>query len=85
MVELVERFQDFIEAAEHIRRGVYQVIEEPKSVEVRIRAGRYGFIGSYEREKPELQAVLKFCEIKGFIKIRGIIRDEAFFTAPMVD
>jgi len=85
MVELVERFQDFIEIADHHRIGVYQVIEEPKSVEVRIRAGRYGYVGSYERENPELKTVLKYCEVKGFIKIRGIIRDEAFFTVPTVD
>ncbi len=85
MVEIVERFQDFIEIADHHRMGVYQVIEDGKSVEIRIRAGRYGYIGSYEPENPELKAALKYCEIKGFIKIRGIIRDEAFFTVPTVD
>ena len=85
MVELVERFQDFIEIAEHVRRGVYQLVEEDKNVEVRIRAGRYGYVGSYEPENPELKAVLKYCQFKGFVKIRGIIRDEQFFTAPLVE
>ena len=85
MVELVERFQDFIEVADHHRIGVYQVVEESGNIEVRIRAGRYGYIGCYESENPELKAVLKYCETKGFIKIRGIIRDEQFFTVPTVD
>jgi len=85
MVELVERFQDFVEVADHHRVGVYQVIEDGKSVEIRIRAGRYGYVGSYEPENPELQAALKYCEAKGFIKIRGHIPDEAFFKAPMIE
>lgn len=85
MVEIVERFQDFIEIADHHRIGVYQVIEGPENVEIRIRVGRYGFVGNYDREDPELNSVLKYCEIKGFIKIRGTIQDEQFFTAPTVD
>ena len=46
MVEIVEHFQDFIEIADHHRMGVYQIIDDGKSVEIRIRAGRYGYIGS---------------------------------------
>lgn len=86
MVELVERFVDFVEAVEHCRLGAYQIRDCGDGVEIRIRAGRFGYIGIYDdRENTELKAVKNFCAAKGFIKIRGHIPDEMFFTAPMVD
>jgi len=86
MVELVERFQDFTEATEYCRLGVYQIRDLEDGVEVRIRAGRFGYIGIYDdRENPEFKAVKNFCAAKCFIKIKGHIPDEMFFTAPVVD
>jgi len=86
LVEVIERWSDFEAAADHCHVGVYQVRCCVNGTEVRVRAGRYGFIGFFEDSNDHrLKQIRDYCAERGFIKIRGAIRDEAFFTAPTVE
>ena len=85
MVEIVESFQDFAEVAEHYRLGAYQIRDLGEGVEIRIRAGRFGYIGIYDPEDPEFERIKRFCSEKGFIKIRGTVPDDQFFTATVIE
>jgi len=83
MVEIVEQWDDFEAVADRCRYGIYQIEKNVDGVEVRVMAGRFGYIGVFRDEKdPLLERMLHYCKTRRFIKIRGSIRDEYFFTAP---
>ena len=81
MVNLVTEWRDLEEYAKRCRYGCYQVRDAVDGIEVRVLAGKLGYIKTYrDQEDPELKRIVEFCEAEGFIKIRGAIPDEQFFT-----
>lgn len=70
---------------ENCRLGTYQLRETVDGHELRIRAGRLGFVkefnlkGQGEHENEEfLQEITTFCEVQGFVEVTGSISDELF-------
>jgi len=68
--------------AEHCRVGTYQVKQHEEGTEVRVKAGKLGYVAVYDREKPEqkasLESIVHFCKISGFILVEESISDELF-------
>lgn len=81
MVNLVSEWRDLEEYAKRCRHGYYQIRDSLDGVEVRVLAGKLGYIKTYRDPKdPELRRITDFCESEGFIKICGIVPDDRFFT-----
>jgi len=81
MVDLVEVWEEFEDAADRCHYGAYQVSDVGDNVEVRVMAGRFGFIGTFpSRENEQFKVIMSYCKSAGFIKIRGSIPTEFFFT-----
>ena len=79
MVYVTEDWSAFKSYAENCRVGTYQIKEVVEGVEIRVRAGRLGYIATYsDKENPDFKNVKKFCETSGFIKIELTISDEVF-------
>ena len=70
---------------ENCRVGTFQLRETVDGHELRIRAGRLGFIREFKlesegkHEKEEfLQEIMTFCGIQGFVEVTGSMSDELF-------
>jgi len=77
----VEKWEDLEDYAERCRYGVYQVNEVLDGTEIRVVAGRFGYIGRFNDDKDQLQKhILRFCQAMNFIKVSNTIPDELFFS-----
>ena len=66
--------------AEWCRCGMYQVIKNSDSLEVRIMVGRFGYIQTFDSiENEQYKRILRFCNAEGFYRIVSNIPDELFF------
>ena len=83
MVELVENWEDLEKYAEFCRVGIYQIRKDVDGTEVRVHVGRFGYKHVFKDPRDQkLRRILEFCNAEGFIKIRGSIPEEQFFTTP---
>jgi len=81
LVNLVVDWSDLEEYADRCRYGCYQVRDTVDGVEIRVLIGRFGYIKTFKDPKdPEFKRIVEFCESKGFIRIRGNVPEEQFFT-----
>ena len=71
--------------AERCHIGSYQILETPDNEhkEIRVHAGRFGFIASYEKTDPdqlkELTEIVQFCQFNGFLQIDETVSEEDFY------
>jgi len=70
---------------ENCRVGTFQLRETVDGHEIRVRAGRLGFVKEFElkgenehEDEGRFQEIITFCEIQGFVKVTGSISDELF-------
>ena len=86
MVHILECWEEFEDYAKNCRVGGYQVRDTPDGVEVRVQAGRFGYIREFQKTSGELEdkelyeRILKFCRTYGFKKVVGEIPTEQFFV-----
>ncbi len=81
MVSLVESWEDLEEYAKWCRTGAYQMRDMAEGIELRVVAGKYGYVKSFkESNDPLFSHILEFCEAEGFIKVLGNVPDEYFFS-----
>ena len=84
MVSITHDWEGFEGYASNCRVGTYQVKDVVDGKEVRVKAGKLGFVAVYDivdqDEAAFLQRILKFCKLNGFIEVEGSISDELFHT-----
>lgn len=80
MVNVIEEWEDFEKYA-HDKVGFYQILGVDKNIEVRILAGKAGFIKEFKDARDTLlTTILEFCENeRSFLRVGQAIRDEIFF------
>jgi len=82
MVNVTHDWGAFTKYSEHCRVGTYSVQDHQKGKEIRVSAGRLGYIAildeANETQKQIMDEILNWCEIQGFIRIEGTITDELF-------
>jgi len=75
----------FKQYAEHCHIGSYQIVETPDNEhkEIRVHAGKFGFIGTYEKTNPsdnqQLIEITQFCQFNGFLQIDETVSEENFY------
>jgi len=84
MVSITHDWDGFEGYACNCRVGTFQVKHVVDGSEVRVKAGRLGYIAVYDTAVQEeavfLERILKFCKLNGFIEVEGSISDELFHT-----
>jgi len=79
-VNIIDEWEDFAKYA-HDKVGFYQILGVDKNVEVRVLAGKAGFIKEFKDARdPLLAIILEFCENeRSFLRVGETVRDEVFF------
>ena len=79
-MNIIEEWEDFAKYA-HDKVGFYQILGADKNVEVRVLAGKAGFIREFESAvDPLLTKILEFCEKeRSSLRVGETVRDEVFF------
>jgi hypothetical protein len=79
-VNIIEEWDDFAKYA-YDKVGFYQILAADKNIEVRVTAGKAGFIKEFENAiDPLLTKILEFCEKeRSFLRVGETVRDELFF------
>jgi hypothetical protein len=80
LVNIIEEWEDFAKYA-HDKVGFYQILGVDKNIEIRILAGKAGFIKEFKDATDALLAsILEFCEReRSYLRVGQAIRDELFF------
>ena len=80
MVNIIDEWEDFAKYA-HEKVGFYQILGVDKNIEVRVLAGKAGFIREFKDARdPLLIIVLEFCDKeRSFLRVGQAVRDEVFF------
>ncbi len=70
--------------AENCHVGTYQVKQVVEGTEVRVRAGKLGFVGVYNLDVAEqrraYELILQFCVLQQFISVERSVDDSQFHT-----
>jgi hypothetical protein len=79
-VNIIDEWEAFARYA-HDKVGFYQILGADQNVEVRVLAGRAGFIKEFKDARdPLLMTILEFCEHeRSFLRVGETVRDEVFF------
>jgi hypothetical protein len=79
-VNIIDEWEVFARYA-HDKVGFYQILGADKNIEVRVAAGKAGFIKEFENAiDPLLTKILEFCEKeRSFLRVGETVRDEVFF------
>ena len=79
-MNIIDEWEDFAKYA-HDKVGFYQIPGADKNIEVRVLAGKAGFIKEFENAiDPLLTKILEFCEKeRSFLRVGETVRDEVFF------
>lgn len=78
-------WEKFKQYAEHCHVGSYQIADtsDNEHKEVRVHAGKFGFIGVYEKTEPsdqqQISEIIKFCQFEGFLQIDETVSEEDFY------
>jgi len=80
LVNIIDEWEDFAKYA-HDKVGFYQILGADKNIEVRVLAGKAGFIKEFKDARdPLLAIILEFCEKeRSFLRVGETVRDEVFF------
>lgn len=80
LVNIIENWKEFVKYARD-KVGFYQVRGADKNIEVRVMAGKAGFVKEFETANDSLlREILDFCKKEdGFLQVGETVRDEAFF------
>ena len=80
MVNIIDEWEDFAKYA-HDKVGFYQILGVDKNIEVRVLAGKAGFIKEFKDARDSLlTTILEFCENeRSYLRVGQAIRDETFF------
>jgi len=80
LVNIIDEWENFAKYA-HDKVGFYQILGADKNIEVRVAAGKAGFIKEFENAiDPLLTKILEFCEKeRSFLRVGETVRDEVFF------
>ena len=80
MVNIIDEWEDFAKYA-HEKVGFYQILGVDKNIEVRVLAGKAGFIKEFKDARdPQLAIILEFCDKeRSFLRVGQAVRDEVFF------
>ena len=79
-MNIIDEWEDFAKYV-HDKVGFYQILGVDKNVEVRVLAGKAGFIKEFKDARdPLLAIILEFCEKeRSFLRVGETVRDEVFF------
>jgi hypothetical protein len=79
-VNIIDEWEDFAKYA-HEKVGFYQILGVDKNIEVRVLAGKAGFIREFKDARdPQLAIILDFCDKeRSFLRVGQAVRDEVFF------
>ena len=79
-MNIIDERDDFAKYV-HDKVGFYQILGADKNVEVRVLAGKAGFIKEFKDARdPLLAIILEFCEKeRSFLRVGETVRDEVFF------
>jgi hypothetical protein len=80
LVNIIEDWKDFAKYAKG-KVGFYQISGADKNVEIRVTAGKAGFIKEFETATDSLLVeIMDFCKKeRDFLQVGETVRDEAFF------
>lgn len=79
-MNIIDEWEDFAKYA-HEKVGFYQILGVDKNIEVRVLAGKAGFIREFKDARdPQLAIILDFCDKeRSFLRVGQAVRDEVFF------
>ena len=86
MVSILESWEEFEDYARNLKNGAYQIRKTPDGEEIRVAAGRYGFIKEFQVKDGKMEDeqlykhILSFCKYQGFKKVVREIPSEQFFV-----
>jgi len=89
MVHILENWLDFVEYAKNCRYGAYQVKRMSQTVEVRVMAGKFGYVAVYDldeqgniipEQKESYNEVIRYCKDRQYFKVSESIPEEQFFV-----
>ena len=80
LVNIIEDWNEFAKYAKD-KVGFYQISGADKNVEIRVTAGKAGFIKEFETATDSLLVEIReFCrKERDFLQVGETVRDEAFF------
>jgi hypothetical protein len=79
LVKIVDDWDALVRYARD-KEGFYQILGGPDAPEIRVLAGKVGFIREFKcRDDPLLNAILEFCRSKSYIKVSESVMEEFFF------
>lgn len=86
MVRITNDWDSFKEYAERCRLGAFQIKHTEKGLEIRVHAGRLGYVGVFpegwqenETQKKAHEAMLDFLKARDYVQIVDTVSDELFF------
>jgi hypothetical protein len=86
MVRITNDWEGFKEYAERCRLGAFQIKHTEKGLEIRVHAGRLGYVGVFPEGWEEHEVVkkthddmLEFVKARDFLQIIDTVSDELFF------
>ena len=84
MVYVTEDWPAFEGYVENCRVGTFQVKDNVDGVEIRVKAGRLGYIHVFqlndEPQRQQYDRIQKFCKTQGFVKVEYALNDEIFHS-----
>lgn len=78
-------WEKFKQYAEHCHIGSYQILDtsDNQHREIRVRAGKFGFIAVFEKDNPtdqqQINEIKEFCQFEGFLEVDETVNEEEFY------
>lgn len=84
MVRVTKDWNAFKTYAQHCKLGAYQIRKTEEGTEIRVHAGRIGYIAVFADlndpgQRQQYDGVLRFCTVRGYVEIATTMSDEIFF------
>lgn len=79
MVDIVKDWKVLMAYAGY-KQGFYQIIEDEKTIEIRVNVGKLGFKKEFDDPKdPLISHIIKFCKSESYVKLANTIEADHFF------
>jgi len=79
MVYVIERLEDLLDIVRFCRYVLYREYKLDDEVELRIKAGKIGWVGRFNSKDPEYKRIMNWLELNA-IRVRETVGDENFFA-----
>jgi len=80
MVFIVEDLEDFMQCARFARYILYRKIDYGSHVELRVKAGKIAWTGTFKQNDDALKKLLNELEALGAVEVADVKPDEVFMA-----